>query len=598
LENIKAWFGSFNEKMSEKNQEKQLKREEKARLKEEQKARQNEQPQIKDVSDFTEVPQERDIPIYGHTENESKSQSQPSRKKRVFDAENSSNNIVNHHQADQQEQLTEQTHNSVESENTIEEAGEVTNVSYVVPPLTLLNQPAKQKATSKAEVQRKGQVLENTLKDFGVNAKVTQIKIGPAVTQYEIQPAQGVKVSKIVNLHNDIALALAAKDVRIEAPIPGRSAVGIEVPNEKISLVSLKEVLDEKFPSNNKLEVGLGRDISGDPITVPLNEMPHLLVAGSTGSGKSVCINGIITSILLNAKPHEVKLMLIDPKMVELNVYNGIPHLLIPVVTNPHKAAQALEKIVAEMERRYDLFQHSSTRNIKGYNELIRKQNQELDEKQPELPYIVVIVDELADLMMVAGKEVENAIQRVTQMARAAGIHLIVATQRPSVDVITGIIKNNIPSRIAFAVSSQTDSRTIIGTGGAEKLLGKGDMLYVGNGDSSQTRIQGAFLSDQEVQDVVNYVVEQQQANYVKEMEPDAPVDKSEMKSEDALYDEAYLFVVEQQKASTSLLQRQFRIGYNRASRLMDDLERNQVIGPQKGSKPRQVLIDLNNDEV
>ena len=550
------------------------------------------------MSDFTEVPQERDIPIYGHTENESKSQSQPSRKKRVFDAENSSNNIVNHHQADQQEQLTEQTHNSVESENTIEEAGEVTNVSYVVPPLTLLNQPAKQKATSKAEVQRKGQVLENTLKDFGVNAKVTQIKIGPAVTQYEIQPAQGVKVSKIVNLHNDIALALAAKDVRIEAPIPGRSAVGIEVPNEKISLVSLKEVLDEKFPSNNKLEVGLGRDISGDPITVPLNEMPHLLVAGSTGSGKSVCINGIITSVLLNAKPHEVKLMLIDPKMVELNVYNGIPHLLIPVVTNPHKAAQALEKIVAEMERRYDLFQHSSTRNIKGYNELIRKQNQELDEKQPELPYIVVIVDELADLMMVAGKEVENAIQRITQMARAAGIHLIVATQRPSVDVITGIIKNNIPSRIAFAVSSQTDSRTIIGTGGAEKLLGKGDMLYVGNGDSSQTRIQGAFLSDQEVQDVVNYVVEQQQANYVKEMEPDAPVDKSEMKSEDALYDEAYLFVVEQQKASTSLLQRQFRIGYNRASRLMDDLERNQVIGPQKGSKPRQVLIDLNNDEV
>ena len=543
------------------------------------------------------MPQERDIPIYGHTENESKSQCQPSRKKRVFDAENSSNNIVNH-QADQQEQLTEQTHNSVESENTIEEAGEVTNVSYVVPPLTLLNQPAKQKATSKAEVQRKGQVLENTLKDFGVNAKVTQIKIGPAVTQYEIQPAQGVKVSKIVNLHNDIALALAAKDVRIEAPIPGRSAVGIEVPNEKISLVSLKEVLDEKFPSNNKLEVGLGRDISGDPITVPLNEMPHLLVAGSTGSGKSVCINGIITSILLNAKPHEVKLMLIDPKMVELNVYNGIPHLLIPVVTNPHKAAQALEKIVAEMERRYDLFQHSSTRNIKGYNELIRKQNQELDEKQPELPYIVVIVDELADLMMVAGKEVENAIQRITQMARAAGIHLIVATQRPSVDVITGIIKNNIPSRIAFAVSSQTDSRTIIGTGGAEKLLGKGDMLYVGNGDSSQTRIQGAFLSDQEVQDVVNYVVEQQQANYVKEMEPDAPVDKSEMKSEDALYDEAYLFVVEQQKASTSLLQRQFRIGYNRASRLMDDLERNQVIGPQKGSKPRQVLIDLNNDEV
>ena len=436
------------------------------------------------------------------------------------------------------------------------------------------------------------------MKNFGVNAKVTQIKIGPAVTQYEIQPDQGVKVSKIVNLHNDIALALAAKDVRIEAPIPGRSAVGIEVPNDKISLVSLKEVLDEKFPSKHKLEVGLGRDISGDPISIQLNEMPHLLVAGSTGSGKSVCINGIITSILLNAKPHEVKLMLIDPKMVELNVYNGIPHLLIPVVTNPHKASQALDKIVAEMERRYDLFQHSSTRNIEGYNQYIRNQNEELEEKQSELPYIVVIVDELADLMMVAGKEVENAIQRITQMARAAGIHLIIATQRPSVDVITGIIKNNIPSRIAFAVSSQTDSRTIIGSGGAEKLLGKGDMLYVGNGESTQTRIQGAFLSDQEVQDVVNYVVDQQKANYVKEMEPDAPVDKSEMKSEDSLYDEAYLFVIEKQKASTSLLQRQFRIGYNRASRLMDDLERNQVIGPQKANKPRQILVDLDNDEV
>ncbi|SGW81856.1 DNA translocase FtsK [Staphylococcus argenteus] len=599
LENIKTWFSSFNEKMSEKNQEKQIKREEKARLKEaQQQARQNERPQIKDVSDFPEVPQERDIPIYGHNENEENNQQTQSRKKRIFDADQNADNNDNHNKIKHQEQLVEQSNHNTESENSIEEAGEVTNVSYVIPPLSLLNQPAKQKTTSKTEVQRKGQILENTLKDFGVNAKVTQIKIGPAVTQYEIQPAQGVKVSKIVNLHNDIALALAAKDVRIEAPIPGRSAVGIEVPNDKISLVSLKEVLDEKFPSNNKLEVGLGRDISGDPITVQLNEMPHLLVAGSTGSGKSVCINGIITSILLNAKPHEVKLMLIDPKMVELNVYNGIPHLLIPVVTYPHKAAQALEKIVAEMERRYDLFQHSSTRNIKGYNELIRKQNQELDEKQPELPYIVVIVDELADLMMVAGKEVENAIQRITQMARAAGIHLIVATQRPSVDVITGIIKNNIPSRIAFAVSSQTDSRTIIGTGGAEKLLGKGDMLYVGNGDSSQTRVQGAFLSDQEVQDVVNYVVEQQQANYVKEMEPDAPVDKADMKSEDALYDEAYLFVIEQQKASTSLLQRQFRIGYNRASRLMDDLERNQVIGPQKGSKPRQVLIDLNNDEV
>ena len=612
FENMKSSSENASESFKEKREQNKAKKEERAQLKakraEEKKRTKNQErlqhEQVKDVSDLPEVGQTNDIPIYGHNEQEDQVNSQPNkRKKRIFDneaksSETTSNSQENNHKKDVSTNSEQEINNNNDGESSISEAGEVANVEYTVPPLTLLNQPAKQQSTSKAEVQRKGQVLESTMKNFGVNAKVTQIKIGPAVTQYEIQPAQGVKVSKIVNLHNDIALALAAKDVRIEAPIPGRSAVGIEVPNDKISLVSLKEVLEEKFPSQHKLEVGLGRDISGEPVSIQLNEMPHLLVAGSTGSGKSVCINGIITSILLNAKPHEVKLMLIDPKMVELNVYNGIPHLLIPVVTNPHKASQALEKVVAEMERRYDLFQHSSTRNIEGYNQYIRKQNEELEEKQSELPYIVVIVDELADLMMVAGKEVENAIQRITQMARAAGIHLIVATQRPSVDVITGIIKNNIPSRIAFAVSSQTDSRTIIGSGGAEKLLGKGDMLYIGNGESTQTRIQGAFLSDKEVQDVVNYVVEQQQANYVKEMEPDAPVDKSEMKSEDSLYDEAYLFVIEQQKASTSLLQRQFRIGYNRASRLMDDLERNQVIGPQKGSKPRQILVDLDNDEV
>ena len=612
---IKSQDASAN--LKERRKENKIKKDAKARIKAERKAEKaaeqsQSQNNVKDVTDLPEISsnttEQQSIPIYGHNDykDEDIQQAQPQNKrsKRVFDQ----NNQSAAQQMNQEDNgITEQPLNELEeseaydedaASNSISEAVEVENEAYKIPPLTLLKQPAKQKSTSKAEVQKKGQLLENTLKNFGVDAKVTQIKIGPAVTQYEIQPAQGVKVSKIVNLHNDIALALAAKDIRIEAPIPGRSAVGIEVPNDKISLVSLKEVLDEKFPASNKLEVGLGRDISGDPITVELNKMPHLLVAGSTGSGKSVCINGIITSILLNAKPHEVKLMLIDPKMVELNVYNGIPHLLIPVVTNPHKASQALEKVVAEMERRYDLFQHSSTRNIEGYNEAIRKQNEALDEKQSELPYIVVIVDELADLMMVAGKEVENAIQRITQMARAAGIHLIIATQRPSVDVITGLIKNNIPSRIAFAVSSQTDSRTIIDSGGADKLLGKGDMLYVANGGSTRTRVQGAFLSDQEVQDIVNYVVEQQKANYVKEMEPDAPVEKSEMKSEDALYDEAYLFVIEQQKASTSLLQRQFRIGYNRASRLMDDLERNQVIGPQKGSKPRQILVDLDSDEV
>ncbi|PHK48995.1 DNA translocase FtsK [Staphylococcus edaphicus] len=623
FEKLKVKSQDVSANYKEKRKQNKVKKEANARIKAEKRAEREQQQleandsqdEVKDVSDLEEVSnptsnQELSIPIYGHSDNEEEGTKQlqnPRGKrlnKRNHEHDNVQSDSIESNDADlasldqslDNNEETEITQN--EAVNSISEAGEVENEAYTIPPLSLLKQPAKQKATSKAEVQKKGQLLETTLKNFGVDARVTQIKIGPAVTQYEIQPAQGVKVSKIVNLHNDIALALAAKDIRIEAPIPGRSAVGIEVPNDKISLVSLKEVLDEKFPAHNKLEVGLGRDISGDPITVELNKMPHLLVAGSTGSGKSVCINGIITSILLNAKPHEVKLMLIDPKMVELNIYNGIPHLLIPVVTNPHKASQALEKVVAEMERRYDLFQHSSTRNIEGYNEAIRRQNLELDEKQSELPYIVVIVDELADLMMVAGKEVENAIQRITQMARAAGIHLIIATQRPSVDVITGLIKNNIPSRIAFAVSSQIDSRTIIDSSGADKLLGKGDMLYVANGGSTRTRVQGAFLSDQEVQDVVNYVVEQQKANYVKEMEPDAPVEKSEMKSEDALYDEAYLFVIEQQKASTSLLQRQFRIGYNRASRLMDDLERNQVIGPQKGSKPRQILVDLDSDEV
>ncbi|UXR70419.1 DNA translocase FtsK [Staphylococcus sp. IVB6246] len=556
----------------------------------------------KDVSNFVEVQEEDEedipsIPILRHQTSRQAEANTP-----VNDVPTPTQSMQNTATSSPKQSVTkdetETSDDMTPAEGSISEAGEVENQAYKLPPISLLNAPTKQQSVAKSEVQRKGRLLETTLKNFGVNAKVTQIRIGPAVTQYEIQPAQGVKVSRIVNLHSDLALALAAKDIRIEAPIPGKSAVGIEVPNDHISLVTLKEVLDEKFPAKNKLEVALGRDISGEPITAELDKMPHLLVAGSTGSGKSVCINGMITSILLNAKPHEVKLMMIDPKMVELNVYNGIPHLLTPVVTNPHKAAQALEKVVGEMERRYDLFQHSGTRNIKGYNAFIERQNKELGEKHPLLPYIVVIVDELADLMMVAGKDVETAITRITQMARAAGIHLIIATQRPSVDVITGLIKNNIPSRIAFAVSSQTDSRTIIDSGGAEKLLGKGDMLFIKNGGSTRTRVQGAFLSDEEVQKVVDYVVAQQRANYVKEMTPDSQVDASAAESDDPLYNDAYLFVIEQQKASTSLLQRQFRIGYNRASRIMDDLERNQVIGPQKGSKPRQILVDLNDKEV
>ncbi|UBH23310.1 DNA translocase FtsK [Macrococcus armenti] len=469
------------------------------------------------------------------------------------------------------------------------------NINYKLPPIHLLNAATEKAKNNMQMVKKRGQLLETTLKNFGVNAKVSQIKIGPAVTQYEIQPAMGVKVSRIVNLHNDIALALAAKDIRIEAPIPGKSAVGIEVPNQTISMVTLREVIEASPVTDNKLKVVLGRDISGDAITAELDKMPHLLVAGATGSGKSVCINGIITSILMHAKPHEVKLMMIDPKMVELNVYNGIPHLLTPVVTNPQKAAQALQKIVGEMERRYDLFSHTGTRNIKGYNDYLERQNKELNEKNAKLPYIVVIVDELADLMMVASKDVEAAIMRLAQMARAAGIHLIIATQRPSVDVITGLIKANIPSRIAFSVSSAVDSRTILDSQGAEKLLGKGDMLYLPYGQSKPTRIQGAFLSDAEVEAVVNYVTSQQSANYIEEMKPDA-VEESESHSEDELYADVYAFVIEKQKASASLLQRQFRIGYNRAARLIDELEANGVIGPATGSKPRSVLIEANEE--
>ncbi|WP_411844097.1 DNA translocase FtsK [Salinicoccus sp. HZC-1] len=459
---------------------------------------------------------------------------------------------------------------------------------YELPEITMLKDAEVTEKMSNKEVLKQGKILEETLKNFGVNAKVSKIRIGPAVTQFEIQPDIGVKVSKIINLQNDIALSLAAKDIRIEAPIPGKSAVGIEVPNSVISMVTLREVLKRK-DSGNLLEVALGKDISGSPITAELNKMPHLLVAGATGSGKSVCINGIIISLLMKAKPHEVKLMMIDPKMVELNVYNGIPHLLSPVVTNPQKASDALNKIVSEMERRYDLFSHSGTRNMEAYNQYLERESDD-PEKVQKLPYIVVIIDELADLMMVASKDVEASITRIAQMARAAGIHLIIATQRPSVDVITGIIKANIPSRIAFSVSSQTDSRTIIDSQGAEKLLGRGDMLFLPSGRSKPLRVQGAFLSDDEVTDVVEYITSQMKANYEKSI-MSKPVQKEQVESEDELYPDAKWFVIEEQRASASLLQRQFRVGYNRAARLVDDLEANGVIGPSSGSKPRNVLI-------
>lgn len=464
-------------------------------------------------------------------------------------------------------------------------------IEYKLPSIDILNDAEPTEKVSNKEVIEQGRVLEETLKNFGVNAKVSKIRIGPAVTQFEIQPDIGVKVSKIINLQNDIALSLAAKDIRIEAPIPGKSAVGIEVPNSVVSMVTLREVIKRKT-SSNPLEVALGKDISGAPIMAELNKMPHLLVAGSTGSGKSVCINGIIVSILLNAKPHEVKLVMIDPKMVELNVYNGIPHLLAPVVTNPQKASDALNRVVSEMERRYDLFSSSHTRNIEAYNQYLVRQADD-PEKVQKLPYIVVIVDELADLMMVASKDVEAAITRIAQMARAAGIHLVIATQRPSVDVITGIIKANIPSRIAFSVSSQTDSRTIIDSMGAEKLLGRGDMLFLPSGRSKPIRVQGAFLADDEVTDIVKFITDQMKANYEKSVIMNQKqVEKAPVESEDELYPDAKWFVIEEQRASASLLQRQFRVGYNRAARLVDDLEANGIIGPASGSKPRSVLVE------
>ncbi|EJS5891534.1 DNA translocase FtsK [Listeria monocytogenes] len=472
------------------------------------------------------------------------------------------------------------------------------NEIYQLPPVDILA-PTKVTDQSKEydQIKVNAKKLEDTFESFGVKAKITQVHLGPAVTKYEVQPSVGVKVSKIVSLSDDIALALAAKDIRIEAPIPGKSAIGIEVANQNVAMVSLREVL-ENNPKNNpdeKLQIALGRDISGEAMMANLDKMPHLLVAGATGSGKSVCINGIITSILLRAKPHEVKMMMIDPKMVELNVYNGIPHLLAPVVTNPKKAAQALQKVVAEMERRYDLFSHTGTRNMQGYNDYVKKHNELNEEKQPELPFIVVIVDELADLMMVASNDVEDAITRLAQMARAAGIHLIIATQRPSVDVITGVIKANIPSRIAFAVSSSIDSRTILDMGGAEKLLGRGDMLLLPVGSSKPTRIQGAFLSDAEVEDVVNYVISQQKAQYSEEMIPD-DIPEVEGEVTDELYHEAVELVVEMQTASVSMLQRKFRIGYNRAARLIDEMEQRGVVGPHEGSKPRRVNVEVSPD--
>ncbi|MFT9098255.1 MAG: DNA translocase FtsK [Liquorilactobacillus sp.] len=478
--------------------------------------------------------------------------------------------------------------------------GNSINPDYKLPSTELLQEVAAEDQSDEyKKIEHNTKVLKETFKSFGVDVEIKKAILGPSVTKYELHPAIGVKVSKVVGLTDDLALALAAKDIRIEAPIPGKSLIGIEVPNQKVSTVSFRSIVEEQKRQHSKLlEVPLGRDIAGNLVTADLGKMPHLLIAGSTGSGKSVAINGIITSLLMNCPPHLVKLMLVDPKKVELGVYNGIPHLLTPVVTNPKKAAKALNKLVEEMERRYELFANTGQRNIAGYNEMIERQNKEMKTAEQLLPYIIIVVDELSDLMMVASNEVEDAIIRLAQMARAAGIHMILATQRPSVDVITGLIKANVPSRMAFAVSSGTDSRTIIDSNGAEKLLGRGDMLFLPMGLNKPIRVQGAFISDQDVTNIVDFVKEQQSAEYDESLivsDEETQQDQAD-DAEDELFDEVVKVIAREQSCSISMLQRRFRIGYNRAARIVDELEAHGMIGPSEGSKPRKVFVQKDKD--
>ena len=501
---------------------------------------------------------------------------------------------------EQKEDREDQEEKKIPSMNTKE---------YRKPPISLLNAPKVNKEAIKANqesIKENVKAIEKVTKDFGVDVKVVAANIGPSVTQYELEVKSGTRLSKITALNKEIALDLGAKDVRIQAPIPGKKTVGIELPNKTTTPVAVREILQAfKNKEDSKLLAALGKSIMGEPVCCEIDKTPHLLVAGSTGSGKSVCINSMITSLLIRTKPDEVKLVLVDPKKVELSMYNGVPHLLTPVVTDPKKANIVLQKIVKMMEDRYDLFENSKTKNIAGYNAYVDKKNENLpdDEKINRLPYIVVIIDELADLMLVAAKEVEDSIMRITQMARAAGIHLIVATQRPSTDVITGVVKANIPSRISFAVSSSIDSRTILDMSGAEKLLGKGDMLFLPQGENVPVRVQGTFISDDEIKAVVDYTISQQKAMYdnsftLSEEDKGATtmVDNDD-DYEEPLYNEIREFVITQGKASASLLQRRFRLGYNRAARCIDLLEERGIVGPPNGSKPREVLVKLEKKE-
>ena len=505
------------------------------------------------------------------------------------------------------DELKSNHYKEISSEDPIKSSfdDEIVSGTYKLPPLKLLEDPVNKKIDT--DFTKESQVaLERVLADFGIIGKVVAIHIGPAVTQYEVTVPSGTKVSRILSINKEIALALAAKDVRIQAPIPGKSTIGVEIPNPEISMVKVKEILgiDDKNWKNAKLLVALGKDIMGNPKSMDIAKTPHLLVAGATGSGKSVCINTILVSLLMRYRPDEVKIVLVDPKKVELSNYNGVPHLLTPVVTDPKKASIALQKMVSEMERRYGVFEDNSVKNIEGYNEFVDKQNKKNpDNPISKMPYIVVIIDELADLMLVASKEVEDSIMRITQMARAAGIHLIVATQRPSTDIITGVVKSNIPSRISFAVSSQIDSRTILDMGGAEKLLGKGDMLYLPMGENIPTRIQGCYISDNEIAKVIDHCVKAQKAKYDETIfdvnEGPASINSSAGgdNADDAMYDEVVEFAIQTGKISASLIQRRFRFGYNRAARMIDLLEERGIVGPQNGSKPREVLIKLKEEE-
>ena len=483
---------------------------------------------------------------------------------------------------------------------------ETENAAYRLPRFDILNEVKKEKKVNSNDFTLNNkEVLERVLNDFEIKAKVVEIHVGPAVTQYELTVPSGTKVSRISSINKEIALALAAKDVRIQAPIPGKNTIGIEIPNQHIMSVPIREILETtaSIKSGDNILVGLGKDLMGNPIIADISKMPHLLVAGSTGSGKSVCVNSMICSILMRYKPNEVKLVLVDPKKVELSNYNGTPHLLCPVVTDPKKASIVLQKIVGEMEKRYEQFSEVGAKKISEYNAIIDKEMK----KHPEnglkrMPYIVVIIDELADLMLVASKEVEDSIMRITQMARAAGIHLIVATQRPSTDVITGVVKANIPSRISFAVASGIDSRTILDSGGAEKLLGKGDMLYLPMGENIPLRIQGCFISDDEINRLINYCAKQLNVKYDEELSNPSVASSSagtssEDNYDDPMYNEVVEFAITNGKISASLIQRKFRFGYNRAARVMDLLESRGIVGPQNGSKPRDVLVKLESHD-